>query len=255
MTKEQLEYELYERMFAENEKYLSYLKTRPAAEIISHAHEIATREDILILFENETSFSQPQLEVLSEYGHPLAELYNDWNQRDTDEFDLLLDSVVSHLNDILNDRAETKYTNPAQPMYEKTRDEAYICGEGPEWWADHIRSRECSSMFQEEGEPDYQEHIFPAFLKRWETAFGKERCMFVLACTMQQRDGDERFYPPAREAAAKCKAQLERIGNHVDDYAVDTHSSIVNAAMEYLARPERSKEKSVVQKKKTQPER
>lgn len=93
---------------------------------------------------------------------------------------------------------------------------------------------------------------FLAFLEKWKATFGKERCMFVLACTMRQRTGDGRFYPPAREAAAKFRAQMDRIANRVDDYAVNTHSCIVNAAMEYLARPERSKEK---QKGQFQPER
>lgn len=79
--------------------------------------------------------------------------------------------------------------------------------------------------------------------------------MFVLACTMQQRAGDERFYLPAREAAANFRKHLERAGNRTSDYAVDTHSCIVNEAMERLARAERSKEKSAVQKKRLQLER
>ena len=79
--------------------------------------------------------------------------------------------------------------------------------------------------------------------------------MFVLACTMQQRTGDARFYLPAREAAAKFKKHLEQAGNRISDYSVNTHSCIVNEAMERLAKPERSKEKAVVQKKKPQPER
>ena len=45
---------------------------------------------------------------------------------------------------------------------------------------------------------------------------------------------------------------MDRIANRADDYAVNTHSCIVNAAMEYLARPERSKKK---QKGQFQPER
>lgn len=40
-----------------------------------------------------------------------------------------------------------------------------------------------------------------------------------------------------------------------DIYAVNTHSCIVNAAMECLARPERSKEKLKMQRKQSEPER
>ena len=72
---------------------------------------------------------------------------------------------------------------------------------------------------------------------------------------MRQRGGDERFYLPAQQTAAKFKSQLERAGNCIDDYAVNTHSCIVNAAMEQLAKPERSKEKPVAQRKQSEPER
>ena len=255
MTKDQLENKLYERMSTENEAFLADLKTKPADEIISHAYEIACRDNFLMLFEDETPLNQRQLEVLLEFDHPLSAIYEDWLNRDTDEMEQLRESIISLSNDILSERAEKKYHDPAQPLYGKSRQEAYALDELPEWRADHRRSVECSRAFQTEGGPAYHEQTFPLFLKKWESDFGKERCMFVLACTMRQRTGDERFYPPARETAAKFKAQMDRITNRIDDYAVNTHSCIVNAAMECLARPERSKEKFTVQKKKQQLER
>lgn len=255
MTKDQLEDKLYERMSAENEAFLADLKTKPVDEIISHAYEIARRDDFLMLFEDETTLNQRQLEVLMEFEHPLTALYEDWLNRDTDEMDHLRDSIVSLTNDTLSERAEKKYRDPAQPMLGKSWKEACSCDEVIEWRADHRRSMECARVFQAEGGPAYHEQTFPAFLKKWESDFGKERCMFVLACTMQERVGDERFYLPAREAATKFKNQMDRITNHAGDYAVNTHSCIVNAAMEYLARPERSKEKAAEQKEQSQPER
>ena len=256
MTKDQLEDKLYARMKQENEAYLAELKTKTADEIISHAYEIACRDDFLMLFEDETPLNQRQLEVLLEFEHPLKELFDDWINRDSDEMEQLRGSMVSCADDILNDRAEKKYSDPAQPMYGKTRQEAYACDELPEWRADHKRSAECARVFQKEGGTAYHEQTFPDFLQKWEDGFGKERCMFVLACTMRQRDGDERFYPPARQAAARYKAQVERAGSRVSDYPVDTHSCIVNSAMEHFARPERGKDQPVAKKKqRSQPER
>ena len=55
MTKEQLENRLYERMSAENEAFLADLRVKPVDEIISHAYEIACRDNLLMLFEDETS--------------------------------------------------------------------------------------------------------------------------------------------------------------------------------------------------------
>ena len=79
--------------------------------------------------------------------------------------------------------------------------------------------------------------------------------MFVLACTMAQRGGDERFYLPARQAAGRFSALQKQMGGHMDVYAVDNHSCVINAAIEQLAKPERSKEKPVAQRKQSEPER
>lgn len=94
-------------------------------------------------------------------------------------------------------------------------------------------------MFWQEAFAAYNERDFPAFLGRWAATYGKERCMLVLAATMQQRKEDIRFSLPARQAASRLGPQLAIGGNRAVDYAVDTHSCIVNAAMEHLAKPER----------------
>ncbi len=255
--KEELETRLYERMMQENEAFLTDLKTKPADDIIHHAYEIACRENLLMLFEDETSLTPRQLETLLEFEHPLAELYDDWINRDTDEMDHFRNSVISGTNDILDNRAEEKYKNPAQPMYGKSRSEALTCDEYHEWKYNHRRSVACARVFCKHGTNAYHDQTFPAFLQKWEDTFGKERCMFVLACTIQQRESDGRFYPPARQAAARFTAQMEIAGDRTTDYAVDAHSCIVNIAMERFARPERStaQEQDAAQKKKPQPER
>ena len=149
----------------------------------------------------------------------------------------------------MKERAEKMYSDPAQPLYGDSWKEAHDRDEIPEWRADRRRSKKCAEAFRTEGAAAYHEQTFPAFLHKWETEFGRERCMFVLACTMRQREGDGRFFPPARQTAAKFKRQLERIGDEADDYALNTHSCIVNSAMAYLARPERGKEQIAAREK------
>ena len=129
MTKEQLENKLYERMSAENETFLTDLKAKPVDEIISHAYEIACRDNLLMLFEDETSLSERQLTVLNEFEHPLSQLYTDWLSRDTDEMDAFRDSIACCADDILRKRVEEKYRDPAQPIYPNTRSEAVVRGE------------------------------------------------------------------------------------------------------------------------------
>ena len=115
-TKDELETKLYEKMSQENEVFLAEMKTQSPDEIISHAYEIACRDNLLMLFEDETSLSERQLAVLTEFEHPLSQLYTDWLSRDTDEMDAFRDSIACCADDILRKRVEEKYRDPAQPI-------------------------------------------------------------------------------------------------------------------------------------------
>lgn len=116
-----------------------------------------------------------------------------------------------------------------------------------------MRPTPLSAIFEKDATNAYNDGKLPAFLKDWTTTYGKGRCMFVLSCTMAQRGGDERFYPPARQAAGRFAALQKQMGGHTDIYAVDNHSCVINAAMEELAKPERSVERKTV--KQNTPER
>ena len=193
-TKDELETQLYEKMSQENEAFLAEMKTQSPDEIISHAYEIACRDNLLMLFEDETSLSERQLAVLNEFEHPLSQLYTDWLSRDTDEMDAFRNSIACCADDILRKRTEEKYCDPAQPIYPKTRLEAIDCGEIFEWMASRDRTLTCAGVFEKDATNAYNDGTLSVFLKDWTTTYGKNRCMFVLACTMAQRTGDERFY-------------------------------------------------------------
>lgn len=252
-TKDELENQIYEKMSQENAAFLAEMKTKPPDEIISRAYEIACRDNLLMLFEDETSLSERQLTVLNEFEHPLSQLYTDWLSRDTDEMDAFRDSIACCADDILRRRVEEKYRDPAQPIYPNTRSEAVVRGEVFEWMASRDRTLTCAGTFEKDATNAYNDGKLPAFLKEWTNTYGKGRCMFVLACTMAQRGGDERFYLPARQAAGRFAALQKQMGGHTDIYAVDNHSCVITAAMEELAKPERSVERKTV--KKNTPER
>ena len=247
-TKDELETRLYERMSQENKAFLAEMKTKPAEEIIQNAYKIAWQENMLYLFDTTTSLTPPQLEVLSGLEQPMAELYNRWLKQDSQEMDLLRGCMENHADSILRSKAEEKYRNPAQPIYSKTRMEAIGRGEIFEWMASRDRMLTCARAFEKGATNAYNDGKLPAFLKEWTAAYGKNRCMFILACTMAQRTGDERLYPPARQAAGRFAALQRQMGGHSDIYAVDTHSCVINAAMEQLAKPERSVERTTAKK-------
>lgn len=242
--KAQLEDQLYERMSHENEAYLAELKTRPADEIINSAYQIACRENILYLFEEETPLNVRQLQVLIEMSSPLRELYEDWCGRDSNEMELLRGSIEDSTSGILNHRAEMKYSDPATPMYEKTFAEAREANELYEWKADHLQSCHCNRMFAQKAEGAHHSKAFPAFLREWIDKFGLQRCMFVLSCTIAQREGDGRFYPPARQAAARFAHYRKRHEEYeLFNYTNNVHSGVVNLAMEELLKKEHEQTK------------
>lgn len=51
MTNEELNTALYEKMFAEQEKYRAWLLSQPPEEILNHTYEYTMREDILLSLE------------------------------------------------------------------------------------------------------------------------------------------------------------------------------------------------------------
>ena len=57
-TKDELENQIYEKMSQENAAFLAEMKTKSPDEIISRAYEIACRDNLLMLFEDETSLSE-----------------------------------------------------------------------------------------------------------------------------------------------------------------------------------------------------
>lgn len=59
MTNEELNTKVYEKAFAEQEKFKEWLLSQPPEEILHHAYEYALREDILLSLEyNDLTDSQ-----------------------------------------------------------------------------------------------------------------------------------------------------------------------------------------------------
>ena len=242
--KAQLEEQLYERMSHENEAYLEELKTRPAEEIIESAYQIACRENILYLFEEETHLNVRQLQVLTEMSSPLRELYEDWCGRDSNEMELLRGSIEDSTSGILNHRAEILYSDPKTPIYEKTFAEARDAEELYEWKADHLQSCHCNRMFAQKAEGAHHCNAFQSFLQEWTDKYGLSRCMFVLSCSIAQREGDGRFYPPARQAATRFARYRKRHeGFEIANYTNNVHSGVINLAMENLLKMERQQQR------------
>ena len=78
MTNEELNTKVYEKLYAEQEKYKGWLLTQPPEEILNHAYEYTVREDIVLAMEYH-DISDEQAKALLSSPAPL-EIFHDFEQ-------------------------------------------------------------------------------------------------------------------------------------------------------------------------------
>ena len=83
MTNEELNTALYKKVFAEQEKYREWLLSQPPNEILNHCYEYTVREDIVLALE-EYDLSDKQCKALLKSPCPLADVFKDFEKRETD---------------------------------------------------------------------------------------------------------------------------------------------------------------------------
>lgn len=105
MTTEQLNTALYERMFEEQKRYREWLLGLPTAEALEHAYEYVTREDILLCLEYH-NLDDRQAAALLRSPSPLADIFKDFEKRDTSHMEDIRDTIESRANTLIknNDR-------------------------------------------------------------------------------------------------------------------------------------------------------
>jgi hypothetical protein len=102
MTNEELNTRLYEKMFAEQEKYRSWLLSQPPAEILNHAYEYVMREDILLSLEY-SDLSDGQAKALLKSPAPLVDVFKDWERRETGHMEDIRETMESRANKIIRE--------------------------------------------------------------------------------------------------------------------------------------------------------
>ena len=94
MNTETINTQLYEKMFAEQERYRGWLLSQPPKEILNHTYEYTTREDILMTLEN-NDLRLDQAQALLSSPTPLADVFKEFENRETDYMDVVRDSMES----------------------------------------------------------------------------------------------------------------------------------------------------------------
>ena len=100
MTLEELNTKLYEKMFDEQEQFRAWLSTQTPEEILNHSYEYVMREDIVLSLEYH-DLSEKQCKALLKSLHPLADVFKEFEKRETNLMENIHDTIESHTNAII----------------------------------------------------------------------------------------------------------------------------------------------------------
>ena len=100
MTLEELNTQLYRKVFEEQEQFWKWLLSQTPEEILNHSYEYTIREDIVIALEYH-DLSEKQCRALLKSKSPLADIFKDFDKRETDHMDIIRDTIECRANDLI----------------------------------------------------------------------------------------------------------------------------------------------------------
>ena len=100
MTLEEWNTKLYEKMFDEQQQFREWLLTQSPSEILNHCYEYTVREDIVLALEY-YNLSEKQCRALLKSPSPLADVFKDFEKRETDHMDNIRDTIECRANEII----------------------------------------------------------------------------------------------------------------------------------------------------------
>lgn len=215
MTVEELNAQVYMKMFSEQEQFKGWLLSQPPEEILNHAYEYTVREDILLAMEYH-DVSSEQAEALRSSETPLADIYKDFEQIEGDHMDVIRGCIETRANDIIEAQ---RLALLQLPVYNETASYAREHGELEAYRSSLRANTMCRDAIEDAIAENYSNNRLNTkgasdILAR----FGAERTMYVLAATIQDKDWDGRI-------SDKNKAWAKGISIAVENTAWGTKNS------------------------------
>ena len=100
MTLEEWNTKLYEKMFDEQQQFREWLLTQSPSEILNHCYEYTVREDIVLALEY-YNLTEKQCRALLKSPSPLADVFKDFEKRETDHMGNIRDTIECRANEII----------------------------------------------------------------------------------------------------------------------------------------------------------
>lgn len=101
VTLEELQTALYEKAYAEQQKFREWLLRQSPTEILNHSYEYSMREDIVCALED-LDLSEKQCKVLLKSKSPLADIYKHYTEKiETNHMDHIRDAIECRANEVI----------------------------------------------------------------------------------------------------------------------------------------------------------
>lgn len=100
MTQRDYPTELFEKMKAEQDSYRDWLLQQEPSEILNHTNEYTVREDIMMELEV-MELSSKRAKALLKSPTPLADLCEEFNNRETDRMSVIRDCIESRADEVI----------------------------------------------------------------------------------------------------------------------------------------------------------
>ena len=223
--------QLEAKMTAEFNTYRDWLLTQSPEEILNHAFEYSTKQNI-VLSVADADLSPAEAETLLRSPCPLEDAYHDFTHLDDIDLSYVLYQVIEQ-------RAEIEIEKQrAIPIYNGTAQEAKERGELDKFNASAEADENCKTAIENAIARNYDGSRLntKAAIAEVREQFGEKRMVRITASLIANREHDGRISPENRKWAEK-NATTKKV------YTDRTHSGLLDIFATRLRESERKRER------------
>ena len=221
--------QLETKMTDEFNTYRSWLLQQPPEEILSHAYEYSTKQDI-ILNVADAGLSPAQLETMLRSPCPLEDVFKDCAYIDQSDYSYTLKVLIEQRAD------DAMEQQRAIPIYDGTAREANERGEVEKFKASRRADSDCRDAIENAIARNYDGSRLntKAAISEVREQFGEKRMVRVTASLILNRPHDERISPKNMKWAEK-NATTKKV------FTDRTHSGLLDIFATRLRESERKR--------------
>ena len=222
---------LTEKMTAEFDGYRSWLLKQPPEEILNHAYEYTTKENLLNVL-GDTDLKPQQIETLLRSPCPLEDVFKDCSYIDQSDYNYTLKVLIDQRADMEMEKQR------GIPIYNGTAQEADERGELDKFKASAEADENCKTAIENAIARNYDGFRLntSAAIREVREQFGEKRLARVTASLIANRQPDGRISPENMKWAEK-NATTKKLSTD------RTHSGLLDIFATRLRESERKRER------------